>query len=341
MKSKHRVRWSEVVWVATIAAFALGLGGGAALGQARPEPVTLNYAWLPEGYHAYMFLAHARGYYREHGVDVTLKQGKGSAATLPLVAQGNQDFGFIDATVVLKGIGAGMPISMIALLQQKSPFTLLTLEEMGINSLKDFEGKSIADVPGGACQQHMRTLLTVNGVDVRKIRWRVTNPEAQLNLLVTRATEGFCGWITGQQVTLEKRGIKEGFRPKGFLYADYGINLISSGLVTNETMIRRRPAVVRGVVQGTLKGLAEAEKNPQEAIRAMQRAFPEIEFDVELAKLEKTFVLTRSTLTQQHCPGWQTLGQWQELLKRNKEVGAVTTDIDVSKAFTNEFLPCR
>lgn len=308
---------------------------------AKLEQMVLNYAWIPEGYHSYFFLARKKGYYADKGIDLILRQGKGSAATLPLVAQGSQHFGFIDASVVLKGIAAGMPIKMVALLQQRSPFTLITLEGLGIEKLKDFEGRSIGDVPGGACQQHMKNLLKINGINLDKVKFVVTNPEAQINLLVTKKIDGFCGWHSGQVVTLDIQGKKEGYKPKSFLYADHGINLISSGIVTSSALIEKKPELVRSFVEASLKGLADAIKNPKEATDALIEVFPELDHEIELGKLVRTADLLKSKYTEGKCLGWQTKEQWQELVKRNKEVGAIETEVDVDKAFTNDFLPCK
>src|SRR6059036_3483116 len=61
--------------------------------QAALEPATLRLDWLASGYHVPFFLALERGYYRDHGIDLQIFDGKGSTTTVQVVASGADTFG--------------------------------------------------------------------------------------------------------------------------------------------------------------------------------------------------------------------------------------------------------
>ena len=50
--------------------------------------------WKYQGIHAFVFWAKEKGYFKEEGLDVTIDQGKGSAATVNRIVSGSYDAGF-------------------------------------------------------------------------------------------------------------------------------------------------------------------------------------------------------------------------------------------------------
>ena len=99
--------------------------------------VTLRLGWFARGYDAAYYLAKARGYYDEVGLNVDIKEGSGSAATLNLVAGKQAEFGMVDAAVLMLGADKGVPVTMVAGIMQKSPAALMVHADAGVNSPKD------------------------------------------------------------------------------------------------------------------------------------------------------------------------------------------------------------
>src|SRR5438128_10645584 len=58
--------------------------------------------WKYQGPQGMFFLAEDRGYYKAEGLEVTLDQGNGSGAAVPLVANGTYDAGFGDITALIE-----------------------------------------------------------------------------------------------------------------------------------------------------------------------------------------------------------------------------------------------
>src|SRR6202011_2631190 len=62
-------------------AAALGLAASmlaAPITSSAAETVTLRLDWLPGGYHAPIFLALQKGYYKAKGIDLEIADGKGT-----------------------------------------------------------------------------------------------------------------------------------------------------------------------------------------------------------------------------------------------------------------------
>ena len=58
--------------------------------------------WKYQGPQGWFFLADDRGYFKAEGLDVTMDQGNGSGAAVPLVANGTYDIGFGDINALIE-----------------------------------------------------------------------------------------------------------------------------------------------------------------------------------------------------------------------------------------------
>ncbi|MBZ5723277.1 MAG: ABC transporter substrate-binding protein [Acidobacteriia bacterium] len=96
------------VLAAAVAAFALVAPAAPGVAQ-NLAPVSLRMDWLPISYHAPFYLARAKGYYKANGIDLKIENGKGSGATIQLVANGVDTFGLADAAVVAKSVSQDIP----------------------------------------------------------------------------------------------------------------------------------------------------------------------------------------------------------------------------------------
>src|SRR6266508_1945111 len=82
-------------------------GGGAAKPATQnggPTKVTLTLNWIPYGEHAPFYYGLKKGYYKAEGIDLQIKPGNGSGATIQQVNQQNTMFGCADTPALLKSI---------------------------------------------------------------------------------------------------------------------------------------------------------------------------------------------------------------------------------------------
>ena len=61
--------------------------------------------WKYQGPQGLFFLAEDRGYFKAEGLEVTIDQGNGSGAAVPLVANGTYDVGFGDINALIELAG--------------------------------------------------------------------------------------------------------------------------------------------------------------------------------------------------------------------------------------------
>ena len=85
------------------------------------------------------WVAEEKGYFRAEGLDVTIDQGEGSAATVTRIMSGAYDAGFGDMNAIIQNAAtrpADAPV-MVYMIWNQPPFAIVTKKTSGINTIKD------------------------------------------------------------------------------------------------------------------------------------------------------------------------------------------------------------
>ena len=125
-----------------------GGDGGASGADLTRATLRLDFVAAPS--HIPFVYGVERGIYAEHGIDLTVLEGTGSAVTLQVVASGADDFGFVDGGVYALGAADGVPVASIMTVIQENPADLLFFCDQDIEEPEDLAGKTIGAPAGDA-----------------------------------------------------------------------------------------------------------------------------------------------------------------------------------------------
>src|SRR5438034_1117338 len=122
-----RVPIGVFMWVAAGLALARGTTGA--------ETITFGTDWKAEAEHGGYYQAVATGIYRQHGLDVTLRQGGPQVNHAQLLAAGRLDFNLApNSFIPLNFVQENIPILAVAAIFQNDPAVLIahpTLRQAG------------------------------------------------------------------------------------------------------------------------------------------------------------------------------------------------------------------
>jgi NitT/TauT family transport system substrate-binding protein len=128
----------------------------------------------------------------------------------------------------------------------------------------------------------------------------------------------------------------EGYSLTELRVADY-VQLASNGLITNEKTISDNPALVRGMVKAFLQGLADAIADPAVAYETSKA------YVTNLAQLDpvlqKQKLATAIELWKADRLGYSQPKAWESMQSVLLEMGLLTKPLDLTKTFTNDYLP--
>nr|WP_296904198.1 ABC transporter substrate-binding protein [Thermotoga sp.] len=141
----------------------------------------------------------------------------------------------------------------------------------------------------------------------------------------------FYGW---DGVASKVKGIEIEFLPLREI--DEIFDYYTPVLITSESLIEKDPDLVRRFLRATAKGYEYAVQHPLEAARILLKYAPELD--------EKIVVESQKYLASQYKAdtkkwGYQKEEVWRRYAEWLHSTGFLKEIIDVTKAFTNEFLP--
>ncbi len=104
--------------------------------------VTFQSKWFPQAQFAGYFVAQAKGFYEEEGLNVTVLDG-GNVNPTVQVASGNADFGTDWIANMLVQREQGLNVVQIAQIYQASGYRMVALNDSGIESFADLAGRTV------------------------------------------------------------------------------------------------------------------------------------------------------------------------------------------------------
>jgi ABC-type nitrate/sulfonate/bicarbonate transport system substrate-binding protein len=262
-------------------------GGGADQGGGA-QRATLVLDFVPGPVHAGIYRALEQGYYEREGIDLQIIQPTSTADTLKLIDAGKAQFGIADGVDVAIQIAEGRDAKAIMALTQRPLGGLITLEEAGIDSPAELEGKTVGVTGVPSDDAILEAVLESAGADPSSVE-RVTIGFNGVQSLENGKIEAFTGYIPADGVQIEV----DGFPVKAFPLDENG-GPRYPGLVvfSTEEAIAENPELMRSFVRATIRGYEDVLADPQvglEALLAQNKAIPREFAEASLEAYEPLF----------------------------------------------------
>jgi NitT/TauT family transport system substrate-binding protein len=156
-----------IAGIAGVAALAVA-GTVAAMPRAHgaqaADKVTLQLKWVTQAQFAGYYAAAAQGYYKDAGLDVTIKPGGPDITPEQVVASGQAQFGLDWVPSLLSARDKGGDLVDIGQVFQRSGMTEITWKDSGIKTIAQMKGKKVGNWLFGN-EFELFAALTKNGID--------------------------------------------------------------------------------------------------------------------------------------------------------------------------------
>ena len=244
--------------VAALAAMATG---------ASAEDVKLQLKWVTQAQFAGYYVAQAKGFYEEEGLNVTILPGGPDIAPEQVIASGGADVITTWMPAALAARERGLPLVNIAQPFKNGGLEFTCLKESGITSTADFAGKTLGvwffgnEYPFYAwmAKLGLATDGSAGGVTVLKQAFNVDALLQKEAACISVMTYNEYGQVLDAGITPDQLIT--------FSYKDEGVAVLEDGLYVLEDRLKD-PAFEETMVKfvrASMKGWKYAEANADEA----------------------------------------------------------------------------
>jgi NitT/TauT family transport system substrate-binding protein len=291
--------------------------------------VTLQADWYPQPEHGGFYTALAKGYYKEEGLDVTIRPGSPYLPPYQQVAAGAAQFGMGAADRTLESVAAGQPLVAVAATMQHDPQGIMVRKDSPVKSFADLSGRTISVQPGSTWFRYLVERYKLKNIQevpaMMSVANFIANPDYIQQAFAT--SEPFFA----KQAGVETRVLlvsDAGFKPYRVMF-------------TTQDFLRQHPDVVTKFVRASIRGWHEYLKDPTAAHSAVEKLNPAltpewVQFSWQALR-DGHFVegddRTGAQLGQMETERWDTL--YKQLI----ELKVIENEFDPSTAYTMEFIP--
>lgn len=294
------------------------------------DKVSFTTSWFAQAEHGGYYQAVAKGIYKKHGLDVTIKMGGPQVNIVQLLAAGQTDFIMGKDFQVLSGIEKGIPMVTVAANFQYEVQGIMTHPD--IKSIADLKGRSIM-MASSAHTSYWPMLKSKFGFTDAQVR-PYTGSLQPFFADKSIATQGF---ITSEPFEAEKAGVKTNF----FLLSEEGYPPYGNTIVTMQKTLKDKPDLVARFVKATLEGWASYLQDPAAGNELIKKDNPQMSDEklaFAVAGLKKLNVMGSGDATKLGA-GVMTEARWKKTFDFMVANGLLKPDVDWKQAYALNFLP--
>ena len=303
------------------------------------DKVVLMLNWYVYGEHAPFFYGKEKGLYAAKGIDLEIQEGRGSAITIQAVAAKTVPFGYADVATMIRAAVKGAPVTSPGVLLQTSPMSVMGFTEKNIRKPEDLKGKTVATTPGDSMSQIWPLFLKKAGLKESEMQILSGDAQTKLNAVISGQADVLLGYAMDQSMKIKDATSKSVHL---IMFADYGIHLVSSGIIAHGDTLKESPDLVRRFMAATTESIEAAEKDPAGAVKAVLAALPKAGKPETLQEgFELTIPLYRTAETKGKRPFQVTDQNMTDSVALLVEYGGVDASAakDPKAFYTREFLP--
>jgi NitT/TauT family transport system substrate-binding protein len=326
--------WSCRLGLIIAAIFAVCSGQALAQSSASPTKASLRLDWKGGGQHAPFYLAKERGYYKDEGIDLDIISGSGSSDVVKQVGWKAVEFGIADALVLVQAAEQRVPLTAISAYYQRTPIVVLSPQSKPVTDPGQLtQGIKLGSKKGSATFQGLTAFLAANDIPLQKVT--LVDIGFGVQPLLVKQVDAMMGFSMNEPIEAESAGMPVTV----MAISDHGVDAYGLMIVSNPDLIAKNPALVKGFLKATARGLSDAAKDPAAAVAAVNKMVSESDAARETKVLDRTLPYFLSDDKEAHGAGWQSEDRWEHTIAIARKLGLIERDLSARQVFSNDMLP--
>jgi NitT/TauT family transport system substrate-binding protein len=316
----RKLRCHAIVLGVTVALALAGCGGGSEPSNSSAntkglEKTTIKVGALPIPDPVSLYIANAKGFFKEEGLTVQPTTITGGAVAVPMIQSGQLDISQTNYVSTFLAVSQGKKIKLVADMYQAGPntFNIMVPGDSPIKTVADLKGKTIlVNNLKNVAQLAVTTQLKVAGLTEKDVKF-VEKPFPDMGNAI-KAGQADAGWITEPFITANQSA--NGFRKLADTMTGQTEDFPIAGWMASEEWAQKYPKTLAAFQRAIAKAQQLASSDRKE-IEAMLPTYTKID-----AK-------TASVITLGTYPTALNENRLQKVADLMLEYGYLTSPIDV------------
>ena len=127
------------------------------------KEVSIQLLWKHQFEFAGFYMAKEKGFYKDVGIDVSLKEYEFGTNISKDVSEGKSDFGVDGSSLILDKIN-NLDIYLLMPFLQISPFVIMTKQRDDIKTINNLKGKKIMITPNQVIMASLNAMFKINNL---------------------------------------------------------------------------------------------------------------------------------------------------------------------------------
>jgi len=275
------------------------------------DAVTLQLKWTHAFQFAGYYAAVEQGFYRDAGLQVTIKEALPAVDPVQEVIEGNAEFGVGTSSLLLERSN-GKPVVVLAVIFQHSPYVIVARQTQNIHDIAD---KRIMLEPQA---NELLAYLKNEGISPERIK--KLEHSYDLQDLINGKVEAISAYTINQPYYLDRAN----FNYQTYTPRSSGIDFYGDNLFTSERELKNHPDRVKAFRAASLRGWQYAMEHPEEVTSLILAKYTQ--------KHPRQFFLfqARQMATLIHPElievGYMNPGRWRHIADTYADIGMLPQD---------------
>lgn len=301
-------------------------------GQAAKFTIGLTYT--PDIQFAPFYVAAEKGYFRDAGLDVTLRHHGAHESLFGAIQAGQEDLVYAGGAEFMQARSQNVPLVNIATYYQEYPVVLIVPDDSPIRAAADLKGRSVG-VPGPYGETWFGLLallhqagLTQQDVEVKHIGY------TQQAALTSRQVDAVMGYVNNDAVRLQAAGV-----PVRTLPITPGKPpLVGVGLGTTDQMLASRADDLVKLQQAVAHAVRDIVADLNAAVSLSEKHIPGLSADQQRTSALTTLKATIPLFGDPATFGHQDAGTWDAMAAFMGRMELLNGPVNAADCFTDRIV---
>ncbi len=301
------------------------------------KKVTFVLDWTPNTNHTGLYVAMAKGYFAEAGLEVEVVQPPEGGAEL-LVGTGKAQFGvsFQDSMAPALAGEEPLPITAVAAVIQHNTSGIISRKGEGMDTPKGLEGHKYATWDAPVEKATIRQVMAADGGDFSKVELIPSTVTDEVSALHSGSVDAIWVFYAWAGIACEVAGLETDYFAFGEL--DPVFDFYTPVIIANDQLLQDDPETVRAFLSALSRGYEFAMENPRAAADILMEAAPELRSNAELVYASQEYLAGEYAADADRWGEFDPV-RWSAFFTWLSEMELLTGELSPETGFSNDYLP--